>query len=309
MRTMAGRNSRALRALFASIVDYAGLFPPAGLGMADAVGRFVRYRRSDEAWMLGRFVAPVSRLSELTETLSDLPVDEEPLALSVVLSGAAEEQLATLGDAGRRLAGRANIVSLEVPPVGDARIVSIAKRAPGGVGLYFELAVPPADAPARDRAALAKSVTVTRDAGGRAKIRTGGVTAAAIPSIDQVSRFIAVCVAVGVSFKATAGLHRPLRGPRPLTYEPGSDCAVTHGFLNLAVAAVLQTKGAEPAAVVSALEQGSAVGLRLDDDALYWGGLRISRSELGRARESGFHSFGSCSFEEPVDGLVELGLS
>ena len=50
--------------LLRGLVDYAGLFPPAGLGMAPAVANYARYLRGGESWMLARFIAPASRLGE-----------------------------------------------------------------------------------------------------------------------------------------------------------------------------------------------------------------------------------------------------
>ena len=53
------------RALLHNIVDYAGLFPPASLGMGEAVRNYAQYRRGEQRWMLGPFVLPVARLDEL----------------------------------------------------------------------------------------------------------------------------------------------------------------------------------------------------------------------------------------------------
>ncbi len=36
--------STAVRALMTGLIDYAGLFPPAGLSMREAVGNFAGYR-------------------------------------------------------------------------------------------------------------------------------------------------------------------------------------------------------------------------------------------------------------------------
>ena len=52
------------RAFLNGLVDYAGLFPPAGLGMKEAVAEYARHRREPEAWMLGRFVVPAARFAE-----------------------------------------------------------------------------------------------------------------------------------------------------------------------------------------------------------------------------------------------------
>ena len=55
--------SRAsMTALMHGLIDYAGLFPPAGLAMGDAVRNYATYRRGAHAWMLSRFIVPVSRL-------------------------------------------------------------------------------------------------------------------------------------------------------------------------------------------------------------------------------------------------------
>src|SRR5262245_52201803 len=57
----------SLRALLSGVIDYAGLFPPAKLPMTEAVANYLRYRESEEAWMLGRFVCPAARLKEIPE--------------------------------------------------------------------------------------------------------------------------------------------------------------------------------------------------------------------------------------------------
>ena len=54
-----------LRALLSEIIDYAGLFPPAALDMRTAVRNYAAYGAGDDSAMLGRFVVPASRLSEL----------------------------------------------------------------------------------------------------------------------------------------------------------------------------------------------------------------------------------------------------
>ncbi|HTQ45910.1 MAG TPA: hypothetical protein VMI75_24310, partial [Polyangiaceae bacterium] len=50
----------ARRAMVDGLVDYAGLFPPAALGMADAVARYDEYLRGEHRWALGTFVLAVA---------------------------------------------------------------------------------------------------------------------------------------------------------------------------------------------------------------------------------------------------------
>src|SRR5262249_48230544 len=58
-----------------------------------------------------------------------------------------------------------------------------------------------------------------RRAGSFAKMRTGGVTPEAIPSADTVAEYILACAERRLAFKATAGLHHPIRAMQPLTYD------------------------------------------------------------------------------------------
>src|SRR5664279_1177222 len=56
--------SEALRTLLAGLIDYAGMFPPAGFDMADAARNYAAYRTGTHAWALGRFILPAARLDE-----------------------------------------------------------------------------------------------------------------------------------------------------------------------------------------------------------------------------------------------------
>ena len=47
------------------LIDYAGLFPPANLSLEAAINNYRNYLNSDDSWMLGPFVLPVSLLKEI----------------------------------------------------------------------------------------------------------------------------------------------------------------------------------------------------------------------------------------------------
>jgi hypothetical protein len=125
--------------------------------------------------------------------------------------------------------------------------------------------------------------------GARAKIRLGGET---IPQAGPVAHFLRRCSAARVPFKATAGLHHPLRHP-PM-----------HGFVNLFLGAALAWRGDDPLAT---LEEPSAAAFRFGDDAVEWKVHRVTAEELHDVRERFAISFGSCSFEEPIADLKALG--
>ena len=57
-------SSKAVTTLLSQAIDYAGLFPPAALGMAAAVREYQEAGESQDRWALGRFVVPAARLTE-----------------------------------------------------------------------------------------------------------------------------------------------------------------------------------------------------------------------------------------------------
>ena len=137
--------------------------------------------------------------------------------------------------------------------------------------------------------------------GQRAKIRTGGITPDAFPAIGNVAEFLRACKAKGVAFKATAGLHHPLRCLKPLTYEPNAPVGTMHGFLNVFLAASLLDHADE------VLAESNARAFVFDDDGASWRGHRVSTDDIIAMRRDFATSFGSCSFEEPIGDLKELG--
>jgi hypothetical protein len=128
-------------------------------------------------------------------------------------------------------------------------------------------------------------IPVTADPAGmsaRAKIRTGGLTAEAYPTAEDLAGFLHRAAVARVAFKATAGLHHPLPSP-PM-----------HGFVNVFLAACRVWHGASEADALATLRETS---IRFD----------LTPEQICDARANFAISFGSCSFEEPVEDLKGLG--
>jgi hypothetical protein len=150
-----------------------------------------------------------------------------------------------------------------------------------------------------------------------AQVRTGGLTPSAIPSPGQVAEFIWDCARARVPFKATAGLHHPIRGEHRLTYATDSPSAVMHGFLNVFVgAAVAWSLAAEggtapsaalPPDVLAIIDERDAASFTLRADRIRWRDRDVPLGAIERARADFARSFGSCSFDEPVSDLNALG--
>lgn len=300
----AGNDETALRALLSGLVDYAGLFPPAALEMEDAVSRYARYVGSDERWMLGRFILPVARLDEFVAaadaTAADLTAREpaQPWRLSVL---AGPDDAAAIEKFNREAspAGRWVIDTVETKAADIETIWRLATAFDTQHTVFVEVPV------AEDPTTLIGELALR---GLRAKIRTGGVTPDAFPSPEQVMRFLTACARLSVPFKATAGLHHPMRGQYGLTYEPNTARGAMYGFLNVFLAATLLFDGTDESELLPLLEEGDAATLEIRDDSLSWRGHAVSAAEIAGARESFAVSFGSCSFEEPVGDLTKLGM-
>jgi hypothetical protein len=296
---------KSVDALVAGLVDYAGLFPPAGEDMRPALESYASYLESPDRLALGRFIVPVSRLMELEEAAVDLmPSGEssEPWRLSVLVAedvrGAAEEMLefndrhSRESDAGHAII---DVVELKASTVNE--IAHQRNDLPARFIAYFEIPV------ISDISPLAKAIAT---AGARAKVRTGGVTPDSFPRAERIVDFIAACKREGVAFKATAGLHHAVRGQHRLTYEPGSPKAIMYGFLNLFVAAALLYDGESEDTALAALEDGDPAAFTFFDDAIQWREKRIALEQIVRFRSRFAISFGSCSFREPVAELASL---
>jgi hypothetical protein len=140
------------------------------------------------------------------------------------------------------------------------------------------------------------------------KIRTGGLTPEAIPTAEEIAAFLCDAAARRIPFKATAGLHHPIRSTRPLTYAQDSPHGAMHGFLNVFLAAAFAWHGAPPEVIFEVLNETDAAAFEFGEKSLVWRGRKLSSQQISQARRDFAHSFGSCSFEEPVTDLRELGL-
>ncbi|MGH7619150.1 MAG: hypothetical protein ACREPM_18165 [Gemmatimonadaceae bacterium] len=288
----------AARTLLGGIVDYAGLFPPAALDMPAAVRNYASYLADSDAWMLGRFVVAIARLPELADELPRAP--DRPWSLTALAGADVEHDVESARQFNARHAGRAAIDVLELKAVSIEGIERIAVTVDAHFTTFVELSV---------SANLEASVARLRHHRLCAKIRTGGVVADAFPSAEVVARFIRACLREGVPFKATAGLHHPIRAAYRLTYDAGAANGVMFGYLNVFLAAALMANGLSDAAAERLLEERDAAAFELGDDRVGWRGHSLSADDARRVRERVAVSFGSCSFREPVDELKALALA
>jgi|SRR6185437_10450560 len=290
--------SATVRTLLEDVVDYAGLFPPATLPLADAIQNYAAYQAGVNAWMLGRFVVPASRLPEVATLLPAVAKSYLPFRISALVEKEFASDLEHVAKFNREAGLYGRVDAIEMTPELHTRIENVVSTGPRGVTAYFEL---PLDA----HLELLQTIARTR---ARAKARTGGVRPEAIPSASDLATFIANCADAGVAFKATAGLHHPIRCVRPLTYEPNAITGEMHGFLNVVMASAFAIAGMPADEIGEVLGERQASSFVFTDSEAKWRGKSVPAAILRKTRERLFVSFGSCSFEEPVEELVSLGL-
>jgi hypothetical protein len=284
----------AVETLLGRIVDYAGLFPPAALEMESAVRNYQKYLGGDCGWMLGGFVVPAGKLGEFATAFEKVCCGEQeaPWTLSIVCAGETAEDVRAIE--GFRQ-GAVFIGSLETKAVDGRRAEAVLGKLPAARSRYVEFAPEKA----------ADVLPVLADHGARAKIRMGGVTPESVPSAEVVARFLSACAKERVAWKATAGLHHAVRGVREST--PGGARAPMHGFVNVFLAGALAFYGADEKAVVRTLSEEDPAAFRVDDDVVRWHDNAMISDQIEKVRSDFAISFGSCSFEEPVEDLKAMG--
>ncbi len=332
--------SASLRALLTGLVDYAGLFPPAKLDMAAAVAKYAAHRSSPHAYALARFICPVSRLAEFSTVaakhLPDLdaipagagvPVaigasgsssappagstqangdvaPPEPWSLSVLIDGPLDQNLQTIDEFNKAHFKThhysAVIDTVEIKVATPEGIEYALERLPEELYPFFEIPL------SGDIRGFATALAGT---GAGAKIRTGGVTPEAFPAPELVCDFLFAMNTCEVAFKATAGLHHPIRDQHPMTYEANSPRCTMHGFLNVFLAAaMLRECDIDRATALQVLGEHFIEPFQFEDQGISWRGLKLPTSQLANARENFCICFGSCSFDDPIQDLIRLGV-
>jgi hypothetical protein len=308
-------SSASLRILLAGLVDYAGLFPPASLSMAEVAANYAAYRQSPDAWVLGRLIVPVARLHELTEFLSTQGMPpgrrgvHDPSPGFAAAPDARSWRISAL--AGKDIADDARRIAAWNASVRDAVVDTVELRT-SSPEMLLEGASALQDFTTYVEFPLDEDVSPYLDAiartGLRAKIRTGGVTPEAFPTSAHIARFLRGCADRNLAFKATAGLHHPLRDSYRLTYAPDSPCGDMFGFLNVFVAAAFARKGLPERELIGVLEERNSSTLQFHHHGIRWRDEEIDAQRLADVRTSFAIAFGSCSFREPIDDLHSLGL-
>lgn len=313
----------SLKNFTAKIIDYAGLFPPASLELAQAFHNYIFYRQGENKWMLNKFIIPAKRLGELTGLMNDMKI-EGTVPFSVLGTGADtvsdfkknfETDIKNISEFVKIHNDLVSIDAFEVRlpkellekeddddmldlmiDVSDKLEKTLNKNVP----VFYE------SVPGDDYENIIIRVVETiasLNKGCGFKLRTGGTEPSAFPSADLISFAIISCCEFGVPMKCTAGLHHPVK------HFNESVNADMHGFFNIFGAGILAyTSNLDEMELVEIINDEDPYEFVFNENGFEWNEIEVTNAQIKEARENFMISYGSCSFDEPVEDLKMLEL-
>lgn len=309
----------SVHAFLSNLIDYAGLFPPANLPLEPAIRNYATYQADKDVWMLGRFIIPAVRLEELAPYVSMFSSDR-PLMISALGRRSDNREACQEGlrldlekiasfcrDHGDAVG--VEVFELPLPPVRpdrDLLEVIATETAKHGLHTFCEVTVPLNADWEHDMLGTLDAIAAQNAGSGPklgVKLRTGGVTADAFPTVEQVAAVLVGCRDRGIALKFTAGLHHPVRMHRK------EIDGYMHGFLNVFAAGMLvNTHNLDVLKTAEILADEEPASFSFAAEGLAWRNLMLPVAKIAQLREKILCSYGSCSFDEPREDLRTLGI-
>jgi hypothetical protein len=322
--------TKSVEALMHKLIDYAGLFPPAKLPLNEAFPNYLKYLNGEYSRMLANFIIPAKMMGELDELIKSSGVTDR-LHFSVLgSSGETEEEFMNNLKSDitewkkfreNNPGSHTNFYEVRLPIEVIARqeaaevgrfIGSVSDEITGSFGddviLFFE-ATPEegttTDEWKTDTDAVIEGIkmhNLTKKNAGY-KLRTGGVIASAFPLPEQVAFAIKHCLNRQIAMKCTAGLHHPVR------HFNEEVRTRMHGFINIFCSGAIAIRhNISEGEIIKMLEEEDPNSFKFTDDSFIWDKYTISVDDIKYSREALLISYGSCSFDEPIEDLQKLNL-
>lgn len=325
--------SNSLKQLITHLIDYAGLFPPASLPLKEAYEQFTGYINESDEWILSKFICPAKQLSSLAELINSDEYNYKPFSISVLgrsgtnseefIKGTAEDVnliIQFLQQTKNKFLTDAFEVRLpEDLVLGDnpdamyevmnSTAAIIKENVPFYVKVFFEIPLKNdwkssvnnfASALKKHNEFFGQDENFPRSG---FKLRTGGVEASAFPYPEQIAYVINASYENQLPLKFTAGLHHPFRHYNETVKTK------MHGFLNVFGAGVLlYGNDLLEQDLIDILSDEDAENFKFDDNNLRWKEFKSPVKVIENARKNFVISYGSCSFDEPREDLINLKL-
>lgn len=313
----------SLKTFADKIIDYAGLFPPANLELAQAFHNFVFYSQGEYKWILNKFIIPAKRLLELEEIMNGMNIDG-CIPFSILGTGGdtlsefdsnIKNDIELIKNFKLKFDKNASIDAIEIRLPNElfmpghfddmlGLMTSVYDRLEKTFGknipIYFEANLKE-DHEARIVRVVESIAALDRSCG--FKIRTGGVEPASFPSPEQIAFAIMSCCEFDVPMKCTAGLHHPIKH-----FNEGVS-SYMHGFFNVFGAAILAyTDNLDEEELLEILNDEDPHEFIFKESGFEYNEIEVTNTEIKEARENFILSYGSCSFDEPLDDLKTMEL-
>lgn len=276
--------------LFAGLLDDAAMFPP---GLAP-LSRALDDHRAMRSGPVDRFVGPLLVGAAAVGDLADLLTEQSDGPPPITIIGRSGDAAATARAFEQAHAADIPVTGVELALGGGAPsplLVQVGMLLDAGVGVALEVSRQPTD----DLAALATALEGADErvrAGIRAKYRTGGTTADAVPTSADLAAFIVGCQRHDLAFKLTAGLHH-------LVAASGH-----HGVANVMAAVTAAEQHDDPDPAIAAARGW----LDATDPDLVLAEVRGWDAGTVARMRARFTSMGCCGVLDPLREAVAAGL-
>ena len=300
----------SIKLFLTKLIDYAGLFPPAKLELESALKNYSKYIQCNDNWMMSQFIIPVHLLEEITAELMVGFSKSNPLKLSI-LSGELSKEVEKLNQFQNLYSEKVYYSGLETRIQNRSTfnqlldsILVIQLKYNFTLATFFEL--PPCENWVENMKSTNEAISQFNKINNTNfgfKLRCGGVEAHMFPSADSIAETIISCINFEIPIKFTAGLHHPIR------HYNESLKTKMYGFFNIFIGGMLTKKyGFDSNKCVEILKDESLGNFKFSNDKLSWKEYSLNNFEIKHFRKNNFISFGSCSFNEPREDLIKLGI-
>lgn len=267
--------------------DDAAVFPPGSAPLEVAVRQHLQRRMTPLTTLTGPLLLPLSKVSkayDLAVTIAgEIHCDlvENPLEIGLIVPVG---ELATAFEISESNFEGIQFTGLELKTSLDSwpRELEALQQANTPLARHAEF---------NSQQITQGALSALQDSNVDLKVRTGGLEARLFPTTDELAHILAETVRRKIPFKLTAGLHQGLRHTNP---ETG---LTHHGFINIAIATHAATGEAE-------VDEISRY-LAITDPTHLASLIRDIPTESWR---TWFRSFGTCSIDEPLESLEDLGI-
>ena len=326
----------SVRTFMNEIIDYAGFFPPANLTFRESFENYIDYCTFKNKWMLGKFVSPFSRLDELTGLVSENPLVTKSNPLHIAVMGSLSQDVLhfeknfprDIQDMSKFLRNNAGYVTIDSYEVKlpldlinfretsdfldtlDLIQRDMNKTISKDTRIFYEIELKSKNWMDNVDSIVAgisicNQFYIEEEKSPKIgfKLRTGGITPDMIPTAFQVAYVIKKCIENKIPFKATAGLHLAIK------HFDEKIKSKVYGFLNIFGAGIIYYYyQMPPEDLTMIIEDEHISDFSFTADSFAYQDLKVSSEEVKFVRENFMLSMGSCSFDEPLQELIDLKL-